>query len=148
MTRLFSNEAHSELKVWNYRKDNVPVQCTLKCFPLYDDCGLRNESKISHIGVEVISTIPRGTDSFVFSGSSDICDEDFMNSSENDFEIGLPLDRRENSRVYDKCGDLPVPTIDEWKSLSELSFPLALMLRYMLRSQGPIVLLDRYAGES
>jgi hypothetical protein len=85
-------------------------------------------------------------------------------------EVGMPLDRREGyvhrlhnfhlkrnsfhnltfsiNQTPNRCGAyphqnaLPSPPLSNWLSLTD-GLPLALMLRYMLRSQAPIVLLDR-----
>jgi hypothetical protein len=60
-------------------------------------------------------------------------------------EVGMPLDRRENSNEYSKCGDLPATSVQFWRSLAgESAFSLSLTLRYMLRTQAPVVLTDRY----
>ena len=57
-------------------------------------------------------------------------------------EVGMPLDRREGCNVYPHRQVLPPPGINDWLRLTD-GLPLALMLRYMLRTQAPIVLLDR-----
>ena len=57
-------------------------------------------------------------------------------------EVGLPLDRREGCNVYPHRQVLPPPVIDDWLRLTD-GLPLALMLRYMLRTEAPIVLIDR-----
>lgn len=57
-------------------------------------------------------------------------------------EVGMPLDRREGCNVYPHRQVLPPPGINDWLRLTD-GLPLALMLRYMLRTQAPIVLIDR-----
>jgi len=51
------------------------------------------------------------------------------------------MDRREGCYVYPHCSSLGEPSTSEWQLLTE-NLPLALMLRYMLKSQAPIVLTD------
>ena len=57
-------------------------------------------------------------------------------------EVGMPLDRREGCNVYPHRQVLSPPGINDWLRLTD-GLPLALMLRYMLRTQAPIVLIDR-----
>jgi hypothetical protein len=149
MKKLFSNEAKAKLRVLNYRKDNILIHCELSCFPLYDDCGPGNQPKVSHIGV-LSKELWNDCDCFV--SPTRIPPQLLMNSTsatgttheaEDIFELGLPIDRRENSRIYEKISDLPPPAHTEWTTLAEMKLPLALMMRYMLRSRAAIVLVDR-----
>jgi hypothetical protein len=104
----------------------------MQCYPLVDECGPRNVPKISHIAAILVDTfeVPHSCDSI------DDMEEQRLS------EVGMPIDRRENCAVYEKKSSLSIPSIDEWLRLTE-KLPLALAMRYMLRSQGAIALIDR-----
>jgi PAS domain-containing protein len=127
MSQLLSDGGYAEMEVLNYRKDNVLIRNRIRCAPLSDDCGPHNKTKVSHIGV---------------TADLQLLDHHVSGDGDDTMELGMPLDRRENCAVYDKCGDLPPPSIQEWATLTE-NLALALTMRYMLRSQAPIALLDR-----
>jgi hypothetical protein len=133
MSSLLNNGGRAELEILNYRKDNVLVRNRLKCTPLVDECGPRNKQKISHIGVTVDIHQIDHLDTFYITELLEV---------HRSAELGMPLDRRENCKSYDKCCDLPPPSMQEWITLTD-NLALALMMRYMLRSQAPILLIDR-----
>ena len=138
MSDLFKSGGFGRMKVLNYRKDDTLVQSTIHCTPLVDDCGPGFSSQISHIA-SVITGCREVT----------LTEEDMLALNlqrgsllgDIDEEIGMPIDRRDNSRLYPHCGSLAAPSALEWSILTE-NLPLALLLRYALRSKAPIVITD------
>jgi hypothetical protein len=133
MSSLWKNGGCASLDVLNYRKDHVLVRNRLTCIPLVDECGAAGRSKITHIGVFMEIEVVNLYDPAYVS---------LLEGAQFSDELGMPIDRREYCHFYDKCGDIPSPNPQEWCILTE-SLPLALTMRYILRSQAPIALLDR-----
>ena len=160
---LSTSDGYASLEILNYNKYDTLHHNSLHCFPLIDNCGPNDAPQVSHIAVVL-------TGSYEVHHSaecSDLLDGRVLE------EVGMPLDRREgcvlvvlrmhhpilfiylllietpfNPILINRCGAyphanaLPPPPLSNWLSLTD-GLPLALMLRYMLRSQAAIVLLDR-----
>ena len=168
MTQLMEHGGRSEMQIRNYRKDDVIVRCWVRCVPLVDPIGggafsetTKNNAsstttkKVTHLGVVVLDaqvedlfplpnfdrTLESGRCSSAFPY---YCEQQGIEEENILEEVGMPLDRRENSNEYSKCGDLPATSVQFWRSLAgESAFSLSLTLRYMLRTRAPVVLTDR-----
>jgi hypothetical protein len=129
---LTDTDGYASIDVLNYKKNHTLHHNSLRCFPVNDNCGPGDVPQVSHIAVVV-------TESYEIHHSAD-CAE-LIEEKELD-EVGLPLDRRDDCNVYPHQNALSPPPLSIWLSFTDC-LPLALMLRYMLRSQAPIVLTDR-----
>lgn len=130
---LTDTDGYASIDVLNYKKNNTLHHNSLHCFPVHDNCGPGDAPQVSHIAVLI-------TESYEIHHSAE-CAE--MIEDKELEEVGLPLDRREECNVYPHHNALPPPPLSNWLSFTDC-LPLALMLRYMLRSQAPIVLTDRF----
>jgi hypothetical protein len=141
MDNLMSSGGYADMTICNYRKDDVLLRCTVHCIPLMDIVGEASEKsdkkmQVSHIGMMI-------QDALIEVISPQMCNYESYDLD----EVGMPLDRRENCNVYSKCGDLAAPSIKYWRTMfgngaSAATFSLSLTLRYMLRSQAPLILVD------
>jgi hypothetical protein len=173
MTQLMEHGGRSEMQIRNYRKDDVIVRCWVRCVPLVDHVGggtatatggrasktgMTTTNKVTHLGVVVLDAqvehlfpLPNFDRTLESGGCSSSATFPYHHHAEQEEdesnfleEVGMPLDRRENSTEYSKCGDLPATSVQFWRSLAgESAFSLSLTLRYMLRTQAPVVLTDR-----
>jgi hypothetical protein len=122
----------ASLDILNYNKDNTLSHNIAYCMPIVDDCGHDNAQEVSHIALilQMSSEVHHSSDCAALLEGKVL------------EEVGMPLDRREACNVYPHRQVLPPPGINDWLRLTD-GLPLALMLRYMLRTQAPIVLIDR-----
>lgn len=132
MTQLMASGGHASLDILNYNKDDTLCRNVLKCVPIVDDCGPDNSKRITHIAAILV-------DSREEQHSSE-CAELMEQRALS--EVGMPLDRREGCRSCSNMNMLrPINSLD-WMTLTD-GLPLAHMMRYMIRSQGAIVLTNR-----
>ena len=132
MCQLMASGGHASLNIHNYNKDDTLHRVTLNFTPIVDDCGPNNVSRVTHIGAVLVNS----TEVHHSSECADMLERRALE------EVGMPLDRREGCRSCVDLNRLVPTTVEEWRNLTE-GLPLAYMLRYMLRSQAPIVLTDR-----
>jgi hypothetical protein len=128
MNMLESSGGFADMTIINYNKYHVVMRNTIHCFPISDNCGFSNDSNITHIGVVLL-------DSQEVKNPS-ICDDLIRRNP------SMHFDRRCQSVMYPLVASIPAPAHLDWMNLSK-DFTMALMLRYMLRSQAPIMLTDR-----
>jgi hypothetical protein len=139
MNCLMRNGGYADMTIRNYTKDGMVILCNIRCLPLVDSFGKsarEEELKVSHIGVIVTSHEAVTVEALLKSLE--------LEEDTSELEVGLPLDRRENCNVYSKCGDFPPLSIPFWRQMAP-HLATSLMLRYTLRSQAPLVLIDRYS---
>ena len=124
MSRLLKT-GFAHMQILNYKKDDTLMESTIHCMPLVDDCGPGFSSQISHIAAVVTECreVTLTEDDMLAIGLQ-------QGSLYDDVEIGMPIDRRDNSKLYPHCGSLPCPSPLEWSILTD-SLPLALLLRYV-----------------
>lgn len=127
-----SSNCNTSLEILYYNKDNTLHRNILHCIPLVDYCGPEKTALITHI-CSVFTQSNEEHHSAECAGLLENMDLE---------EVGMPLDRREGCFSCKKINSLPTPGLVDWLRLTE-DLPLSLMLRYMLRSQAPIILTDR-----
>lgn len=132
MRDLMVSGGKANLDILNYNKDDTLSHNISYCLPVVDDCGQNNSKEVSHIALVLVK-------SSEVHHSSDCAD--LLEGKELE-EVGMPLDRREACNAYPHRQIVPPPGLNDWLRLTD-GLPLALMLRYMLRTQAPIVLIDR-----
>ena len=161
---LSTSDGYASLEILNYNKYDTLHHNSLHCFPLIDNCGPNDAPQVSHIAVVL-------TGSYEVHHSaecSDLLDGRVLEEvgmpldrregcvfviicKEYDhrlFNYLLLIETPFNPLLINRCGAyphanaLPPPPLSNWLSLTD-GLPLALMLRYMLRSQAAILLLDR-----
>ena len=133
MERLMASGGYSSMHILNYNKDDTLQRVLLNCCPIMDDCGPNNSSRVTHIGAILIES----REVHHSAECAELLEEKELE------EVGMPLDRREGCRSCTNLNRLHPPTLDHWRALAE-GLSLAHILRYMIRSQAPIVLTDRY----
>jgi hypothetical protein len=132
MDELLSSGDDASLDILNYHKYNTLCRNKIHCFPLVDNCGPKNSTLITHICAVLTQS------------NEEHHTAEFAGMLENMVleEVGMPLDRREGCNSCKNLNSLPTPGLVDWLRLTD-GLPLSLMLRYMLRSQAPIILTDR-----
>lgn len=133
MRDLMASGGKANLDILNYNKDDTLSHNVSYCVPIVDDCGHDNSQEVSHIALVLV----KSSEVHHSSDCADLLEGRVLE------EVGMPLDRREGCNAYPHRQIVPAPGVSDWLRLTD-GLPLALMLRYMLRTQAPIVLIDRY----
>lgn len=129
MEMLEMSGGFADMTIVNYSKYHTVLRNTIHCFPISDNCGFSDQTNITHIGCVLL-------DSQEITNPS-MCDE-LIKKNPN-----LQFDRREQAVRYPYVNCTAAPTAMEWMNLAK-DFTISLMLRYMMRSQGAIMLTDSY----
>jgi hypothetical protein len=129
MREMLSTGGSGSLEILNYRKDNTLCRNIVHCVPLFDNCGPKNGALITHFCSVLVESNEEHH-------SAELLENMTLE------EVGMPLDRREGCNSCKNLNSLPAPGLLDWLRLTD-GLPLSLMLRYMLRSQAPIILTDR-----
>lgn len=127
MEMLEMSGGFADMTIVNYSKYHTVLRNTIHCFPISDNCGFSDVTNITHIGCVLLDSQEIQ--------SPNMCDE-LVKKNPN-----LQFDRREQATRYPYVNCTPAPTASEWMTLAK-DFSISLMLRYMLRSQGAIMLTD------
>lgn len=132
MNQLTSSGGHASLDILNYNKDDTLCRNILNCIPIVDDFGPDNSKRVTHIAAILVES-QEGHHS---SECTELIEQRALS------EVGMPLDRREGCRSCSNINMLRPISSSDWVVLTD-GLSLAHMLRYMIRSQCPIILTDR-----
>jgi len=126
MEMLESTGGFADMTIVNYSKYHSVLRNTIHCFPISDDCGFSNSRNITHIGVVLLESQEITNPS--------LCDDLIRRNP------ALQFDRRNQSIRYPYLHSvLPPHNPMDWINMTQ-DFTMSLMLRYMMRSQAPILL--------
>jgi PAS domain-containing protein len=129
-------DGQAELEVLNYKKDGTLMKNNLVCVPVGRNPGSPVNNTLLDCEEHLVC-ISELTDCF---GS---VEKTTSKSSRYNpmWELGMPIDRREQSNAYSHLGKHPAPKVAEWAIISgKLTLPLT--MQYMLETQAAAVLVD------
>jgi PAS domain-containing protein len=146
LANIAQSEEPRELSIMNYKKDDTLLANRLICYPIKN--SLFSKKKPREEGPSSPSNFYRVPLShFVCvleeSDEAEFTNEQMISRLGHQLEeVGLPIDRREQSKAYPYLGRYPAPKLSEWAIITK-KLTVSLALQYMLETQAPAMLVDR-----